>query len=77
MNTDHATLLDVAGMSCASCVRHIEEALRELAGVGDVDVRLDDGRVLVRHDPSRAPTERLIAALADAGYEATTSAAAA
>lgn len=64
------TILDVTGMSCPSCVRHINDALGELSGVSKVDVRLDDGRVLVRHDPAAAPVESLIGALGEAGYEA-------
>jgi copper chaperone len=64
------TILDVTGMSCPSCVRHINDALGELAGVSGVDVRLDDGTVLVRHDPEASPVERLIGALGGAGYEA-------
>lgn len=64
------TILDVAGMSCPSCVRHINDALGDLAGVSGVDVRLDDGTVRVRHDPAASPVERLIGALGEAGYEA-------
>jgi copper chaperone len=64
------TTLDVTGMSCPSCIRHINDALGKLAGVSRVDVRLDDGTVLVRHDPDASPVERLIGALDEAGYEA-------
>ncbi|HZF55822.1 MAG TPA: heavy metal-associated domain-containing protein [Polyangiaceae bacterium] len=76
MTTNRETLLDVAGMSCHSCVRHINEALDELPGVSKVEVRLDDGKVLVQHDPGAAPADRLIEALRDAGYESSLSAAA-
>ena len=64
------TILDVTGMSCPSCVRHIHDALGELAGVSGVDVRLDDGTVRVRHDPAATPVESLIGALTGAGYDA-------
>lgn len=64
------TILDVTGMSCPSCVRHINDALGALAGVSGVDVRLEAGTVLVRHDPDASPVERLIGALDGAGYEA-------
>lgn len=64
------TILDVTGMSCPSCVRHINQALGALAGVSGVDVRLDDGTVRVQHDPEASPVERLIGALGGAGYEA-------
>lgn len=76
MNTHHETILDVSGMSCPSCVRHINDALHELDGVEKVVVRMIDGKVLVRHDPQKATTNHLIAALGEAGYESTLSAAA-
>jgi len=76
MSPNRETLLDVTGMSCRSCVHHINEALGDLAGVAGVEVRLADGKVLVRHDPGAAPTDRLIEALREAGHESTLSAAA-
>lgn len=64
------TVLNVEGMTCANCVRHVDEALRELAGVDEVDVRLSEGRAIVRHDPDRAPITALVDAVREAGYEA-------
>ena len=69
MSTQRDTILTVEGMTCGSCVRHVTEALKELDGVGKVDVRLRDGIVVVRHDAGEAPVDRLIDALRDAGYE--------
>lgn len=76
MNTPHETILDVAGMTCPSCIRHIHTALHELEGVEKVVVRLTDGKVLVHHDGHKATTAHLIAALREAGYESTPAAAA-
>lgn len=70
------TVLDVMGMSCPSCVRHVNAALADLDGVVKVDVRLRDGQVHVRHDPELAPVSALIEALREAGYESESSAAA-
>ncbi len=72
--TEKQTLLDVQGMSCASCVHHVGTALKEVDGVSNVDVRLREGKVLVRHDAG-TPVESLVAALADAGYDASPAAA--
>lgn len=63
------TLLQVDGMSCPSCIRHIDSALCELDGVEKVDVKLREGTVLVTHDAASAPMNTLIEALRDAGYE--------
>lgn len=65
----NATQLNVQGMSCPSCVRHITAALQEIDGVETVDVRLREKTVKVTH---RMPldTSELTRALAEAGYEA-------
>lgn len=72
---DKLTVLDVTGMSCASCVRHVRGALAPLAGVSDVEVRLEEGKALVKHDPGQTSPEGLIEALRDAGYDASVPAA--
>lgn len=67
MATTQKTTLDVEGMTCHSCVRHVQGALRELDGVRSVEVQLREGKVLVEHEG--AETVALIEALRDAGYE--------
>ncbi|WP_438006451.1 heavy-metal-associated domain-containing protein [Sorangium sp. So ce321] len=62
------TILQVDGMSCPSCIRHIDSALRELDGVEKIDVRLREGTVVVRHDPASAPVDALVEAVRGAGY---------
>ena len=62
-------LMEVTGMTCGSCVRHVTGALKAVDGVEDVAVDLASGRVAVRGRPGTAPT-RLTSALADAGYPA-------
>lgn len=72
MTTNQETTFDVEGMTCGSCVRHINEALRELDEVRDVDVRLREGKVVVTHE--NASVEAMLEALRDAGYESRTAA---
>jgi copper chaperone len=62
------TTLDVEGMTCMSCVRHVNDALGELDGVDLVNVRLRDGIVVVRHDAAQAPVTALVDALREAGF---------
>ncbi len=45
-----STSLDVEGMTCSACVRHVEEALRGLDGVAKLEVKI--GKVRVDHDRS-------------------------
>lgn len=68
MKNQQATILEVQGMSCPSCIHHISSALTDLEGVTGVDVKLRDGIVIVTHDSGQAPVTQLIEALDDAGY---------
>jgi copper chaperone len=65
------TILNVEGMTCMSCVRHIEGALRTLDGIGEVQVKLRDGKVQVEHDEAKAPITKMIELLEEAGYPST------
>lgn len=70
--TTKATVLDVEGMSCSSCVRHVENALKALPGVEKFDVKI--GKVRVEHDESKASSQQIIDAITEAGYDAHTTA---
>ena len=59
--------LNVQGMSCGACVKHVTQALQPLAGVTAVEVDLQAGRVKV---DGSADAAALIAALDEAGYPA-------
>lgn len=59
--------LMVEGMTCGNCAKHVEEALRPLAGVQNIEIDLADGRVRVS---GAADSAALIDALDDAGYPA-------
>lgn len=71
MNEPRETLLSVSGMTCMSCVRHVDHALRDLEGVRAVEVRLREGTVRVQHDAATAPIDAMVEALREAGYEST------
>ena len=64
------TLLDVRGMNCGSCVRHISQCLDALDGVEEVHPSLPDKTVRVRHDASRVSAAQLASAFAAHGYPA-------
>src|SRR2546428_4995810 len=62
--------LVVTGMTCASCVASVEDALRGVAGVRAADVNLATERARVELDPARAPDSSLVRAIERAGYGA-------
>ncbi len=68
-NEHRETVLNVTGMTCSSCVRHIDHALRDVLGVSNVEVQLQKGTVRVKHDPASATVEDLVEAVRDAGYD--------
>ncbi|MGY1704380.1 heavy metal translocating P-type ATPase [Geodermatophilus sp. SYSU D00697] len=63
--------LDIAGMTCASCVGRVERALRRVDGVLDARVNLATETASVDHDPARVTPAQLAEAVAAAGYAAT------
>lgn len=62
--------LSVGGMTCAACVRRVENALRGLEGVAEASVNLATGRATIVTEPDVAVvSEQLKEVLEDAGYE--------
>ncbi|HUP86414.1 MAG TPA: cation transporter [Acidimicrobiales bacterium] len=62
------TTYDVKGMTCGHCVSAVSSEISALAGVSDVAVDLDSGKVTVTSDaPLEVATVR--AAVDEAGYE--------
>ena len=69
--TERETLtLPVLGMTCASCQRHVEQALRAAPGVDEARVDLMAHRASVVFDPAVARPESLVEAVRRAGYDA-------
>ena len=62
-------VLPIAGMTCASCVSHVEESLKEVEGVLSVVVNLATERATVAYIPGVVEKGRLVQAVRDAGYD--------
>ncbi|HVB10114.1 MAG TPA: heavy metal translocating P-type ATPase [Bacillota bacterium] len=60
--------LPIEGMTCASCVLHVERALSKVPGVQAVAVNLATETARVRFDPAVATLPAMRKAVADAGY---------
>jgi len=61
-------VLSIEGMTCASCVSHVEHAVSEVPGVVAVSVNLATERASVEFVPTMATLTDLRRAVADAGY---------
>ncbi len=68
-NSGPAVTLDIAGMTCASCVRRVERALSKVEGVetASVNFAAETARVTFAGE---VPVESLVAAVEKAGYQA-------
>ncbi len=62
-----AIRLSVSGMSCASCVVFVEDALNEVAGVSVANVNFAEHTATIE---GGASAEALIDAVQSAGYDA-------
>lgn len=63
-----ATLM-VGGMTCAACVRRVEQALKSVRGVFDAAVNLATSRATVTYDPGKVSLSELRGVVEGAGYE--------
>ncbi|MDY6955246.1 MAG: heavy metal translocating P-type ATPase, partial [Thermodesulfobacteriota bacterium] len=63
------TTIAIGGMTCAACVRRVEEALNRVEGVHAASVNLATGKATVSHQAAWAGVDGLKRVIADAGYE--------
>ncbi|HEY4039785.1 MAG TPA: copper ion binding protein [Burkholderiaceae bacterium] len=70
--TPGTLMLPVRGMSCASCVAHVERALAGVPGVAQVAVNLATESASVRSDAGALALAPLIEAVEQAGYHVPT-----
>jgi P-type Cu+ transporter len=63
--------LPVQGMTCASCVNHVQKALSRVEGVQDVNVNLATERASLWFEPN-VTADKLVQAVRDTGYDVAT-----
>ena len=61
-------VLNIEGMVCMNCVKHVDKALREIQGMKDVTVDLESksAKVLLSRE---VPDDVLKSTIEDAGYQ--------
>ncbi|MBE9060292.1 heavy metal translocating P-type ATPase [cf. Phormidesmis sp. LEGE 11477] len=65
-----ATTLKLKGMSCASCANSIQSAIQQVPGVSSAQVNFAAEQASIEYDERDTNLEKIQAAVADAGYEA-------
>jgi copper chaperone CopZ len=58
--------LTITGMSCASCLRHVQQALNAVEGARLDELRI--GRATVTFDETQVSADAIAEAVRDAGY---------
>ena len=69
---DKTITLPITGMTCASCVAHVEHGLRGVEGVLEANVNLATEQASVILDPELVSLERLVDAVRNTGYDVAT-----
>lgn len=59
---------EIEGMTCASCAQTIEEALRDLDGVLEINVNLATEKGTVTYDSEKTNLKEMVEAVDDSGY---------
>jgi len=67
---NQVTDLAIEGMTCASCVAHVEKKLTRLSGVAAASVNLATEKARVSYDPASVTLPQLVGAVESAGYRA-------
>ena len=60
--------LDIKGMTCASCVAHVEKGIKKLEGIDMASVNLATEKATISYDPDNVEAAAIIRAVMDAGY---------
>ena len=58
----------IQGMTCGNCVRHVEQALKRLSGISQLEVNLEKHEALIQYDSALLTHEAMTTALKEAGY---------
>lgn len=61
--------IPIVGMTCASCVAHIEGGLNNLTGIEKATVNLGSGKASVEYDPTRVSPQKMFDTIVDVGYQ--------
>ena len=61
--------IGISGMSCATCVETVEDAVREVSGVINVDANFASDEALVTYNPADTDVDAVYDAIEDAGYD--------
>ena len=59
----------IDGMTCGGCVNSVQDSVKQLAGVGEINVSLQKGRATVTFDDEKLSTADILIAIDAAGFD--------
>ena len=62
--------LNIQGMTCASCVNHVEKGIKKVSGIEMASVNLATEKATVSYDPGETSIDEIIKSVFNAGYAA-------
>ena len=65
---DHLVVIGIEGMHCHKCEQAIQQSLKRLSGVSEVEVDFPTAQASVLFDASRVAVSDLMHAVVQAGY---------
>lgn len=69
MTPQHANLeLNIRGMDCSGCARHLESVAKSIVGVTKITTLLSDRKVVVLYDPAKTTATAIRECIEAAGY---------
>lgn len=62
--------LNIQGMTCASCVAHVEKGIKKISGIDMASVNLATDKATISFDPKETNIDEIIKSVSNAGYSA-------
>ena len=62
-------ILKIGGMTCAMCVKAIEDSIKKLDGISDINVNLSSEKVYITYNPKMVTVSDIKNAIEDTGYQ--------
>lgn len=69
MSFQEKVIIEISGMHCSSCVKSIENSLKQLPGIISVNVNFGSEKAYIKYDTSLVSTQKIKEAIRVAGYE--------
>ena len=62
-------ILKIGGMTCAMCVKAIEDSIKKLDGISNINVNLSSEKAYITYNPKMVTVSDMKKAIEDAGYQ--------